>query len=872
MCRGVAALVVMVCALVAAQPAAAAEQVLVDEHFSGTTLPAGWTSVLGDWKIVDGRLQATTTTARARIAFGPAAPNSFRLEATVRFVAVSDSARWLNVGVDYHAADDYGAVLVARSGTTASNGLELAQAATKGAAYSSNPVAAAATAIGTGQDHKLTLEVSGTHLVASVDGTAAMTTDNLKRTGGGFGFVINNSTVQFDDVRVTQTDGIATPPSVPQNVQLSEAGDAATVSWGAPAQAGAAADGTAATIARYEVSIAPASTPESSVTWVPETGLAHTFTGLPDDVEQIIRVRAVNSNGTAGPAALVHPVRGAPTVAGYKLTVSGGAWPSGHVQGIAVDEKKGFIYYSFTNLLVKTDLSGNVVGTVGGFTGHLGDLDFNPADGRVYGSLEYKEAKAFYIAIFDVDKIDHVGINAQNSPIVSAVYLPEVVKDFTADIDGNGVFDGDTANTPDHRYGDSGIDGVAFGPKFGSVDGSTYLTVAYGIYANTARTDNDNQVLLQYDPSDWAQFEHPLVEASPHRDGPVAPDGKYFVYTGNTNFGVQNLEYDPWLARWFMGVYNGSKPQFPNYGMFAVDAASNPTLKTLHGLGTEQGLELPLADDGLKDSATGIRGWRQKADVGIQALGHGLFYLSTDGTQGSNQTSTLTLQSWTGDPNHPFAPATAGYRVAPVFTSAAPASGTAARSYTHTFTARSFPDPVFRVGDGELPLGLTLSAAGVLSGTPVAAGHYAFTVVASNGQDEAAQDVVLEITPPTQVSTTRAVTATVPATLSLTLGGPATFGAFAPGVARDYTAATDASVTSSAGDATLTVSDPGHLANGAFEVPSALAVELSKSSWSAPVANDPVTITFNQHIAAGDALRTGSYSQTLTFTLSTTTP
>jgi len=33
-----------------------------------------------------------------------------------------------------------------------------------------------------------------------------------------------------------------------------------------------------------------------------------------------------------------------------------------------------------------------------------------------------------------------------------------------------------------------------------------------------------------------------------------------------------------------------------------------------------------------------------------------------------------------------------------------------------------------------------------------------------------------------------------------------------------------------------------------------------------------VTITFKQHIDAGDALRTGSYATTLTFTLSTTAP
>ena len=38
------------------------------------------------------------------------------------------------------------------------------------------------------------------------------------------------------------------------------------------------------------------------------------------------------------------------------------------------------------------------------------------------------------------------------------------------------------------------------------------------------------------------------------------------------------------------------------------------------------------------------------------------------------------------------------------------------------------------------------------------------------------------------------------------------------------------------------------------------------------MSNDAVTITFNQHIGATDALRTGNYSKTLVFTLSTTTP
>ena len=67
----------------------------------------------------------------------------------------------------------------------------------------------------------------------------------------------------------------------------------------------------------------------------------------------------------------------------------------------------------------------------------------------------------------------------------------------------------------------------------------------------------------------------------------------------------------------------------------------------------------------------------------------------------------------------------------------------------------------------------------------------------------------------------------MPATLALTLGAPATFGAFTPGVAKTYTASTTANVISTAGDATLSVADPsatatGHLVNGAFSLPQPL--------------------------------------------------
>ena len=129
------------------------------------------------------------------------------------------------------------------------------------------------------------------------------------------------------------------------------------------------------------------------------------------------------------------------------------------------------------------------------------------------------------------------------------------------------------------------------------------------------------------------------------------------------------------------------------------------------------------------------------------------------------------------------------------------------------------------------------------------------------------------------------------ATLALTLGAPAAFAPFTPGVAKDYLATTTATVISTAGDATLTVADPsstntGKLVNGAFALPQTLqangggafapvggsASPTLLKTWSAPTSNESVPITFKQSIGANDALRTGTYSKTLTFTLSTTTP
>ena len=138
---------------------------------------------------------------------------------------------------------------------------------------------------------------------------------------------------------------------------------------------------------------------------------------------------------------------------------------------------------------------------------------------------------------------------------------------------------------------------------------------------------------------------------------------------------------------------------------------------------------------------------------------------------------------------------------------------------------------------------------------------------------------------------------TVPATLALSLGSAAAFPAFTPGVDQTYNASTTANVVSTAGNGTLSVSDPsstntGKLMNGTFTLAQALQASATSAAgtggafapvggsanptsiltYAGPTSNDSVTLNFRQVIGRTEALRTGNYSKTLTFTLSTTQP
>jgi hypothetical protein len=342
-----------------------------------------------------------------------------------------------------------------------------------------------------------------------------------------------------------------------------------------------------------------------------------------------------------------------------------------HVQGVAVDKANGYVYFSFTDRLIKMDLSGKLIGSVTGFVGHLGDLDFNTADGKIYGSLEYKNdaigkgirkslgvqnnnENGFYIAIFDGSRIVRPDMSAEKEDLLCTVYIKEAVKDYEDSVQiGNDI--------KPHRFACSGIDGVAFAPAIGSSDtNKKYLYVAYGVYGDTDRDDNDHQVLLKYDIANWNKYGQQLSQDKLHHSGPEKPLDKYFVKTGSTRYGIQNLAYDAYTGNFFAAVYRGAKTQFPNYDLFVINAHQKPGKGQISsGNETIKVQTLSLFQAGPKDANTGIRGWRfEWGATGLCPLGDGLFYISHNNKNKDGQEqSTIYKYKWIGDAQSSFSKA-----------------------------------------------------------------------------------------------------------------------------------------------------------------------------------------------------------------------
>ena len=341
----------------------------------------------------------------------------------------------------------------------------------------------------------------------------------------------------------------------------------------------------------------------------------------------------------------------------FPKDIFSGSYKTGHCQGIAVDLSGGYVYYSFTTAVIKTDLNGNLIGSAYGLLGHLGCIAYHPADNRVYGSLEYKNdaigrgiLKAngketiddgFYIAIIDCEKLNRPDMDAVRDGVMTAVYLRDVVEDYHASVTADGK------EVP-HRYGCSGIDGLTIAPVPGTNGAADHVLVAYGVYNDVNRDDNDYQVILSYPLDTLTAYARPLSQETMHRSGPAAPEEKYFVFTGNTSWGIQNLEYDAYTGNIFACVYPGKKEKYPNPPMFVIDGRKAAVQQKLTGL-AEEGLVLSL------EKSTGLNGLPfGYGSTGICSFGNGYFAVSHDGHTDAGHHTHVRLYKWD---NGQFVPA-----------------------------------------------------------------------------------------------------------------------------------------------------------------------------------------------------------------------
>lgn len=319
------------------------------------------------------------------------------------------------------------------------------------------------------------------------------------------------------------------------------------------------------------------------------------------------------------------------------IHINGGKF---HVQGIALDKKQKSMYFSFTSAFYKTDLEGNITGSITGINGHLGALTFNQKTRKAYASLEMKNDEIgrdiadglgaarhddsmsrFYIAEIDVDSVD--GLDVPFEKAITLHPVNEAAKDYLAEVEVDG-------SVLKHRYGCSGVDGITLGPKFGSNSKeNTYLYLAYGVYSDTLRCDNDYNVLLCYDLKDLS-----------------APIHKYFIYTGNTKYGVQNLAYDSHTGRMYMAVYKGKKSQFENFRLFAVDMSQRPYWGQLKGVPYQEG-EVEQVDV--------CGAWHFKwGSTGLCPLGDGRYYISINSKTDEGHICDAVMHVSSDDPKSPF--------------------------------------------------------------------------------------------------------------------------------------------------------------------------------------------------------------------------
>ena len=212
----------------------------------------------------------------------------------------------------------------------------------------------------------------------------------------------------------------------------------------------------------------------------------------------------------------------------------------------------------------------------------------------------------------------------------------------------------------------------------------------------------------------------------------------------------------------------------------------------------------------------------------------------------------------------------------PLITSAAPLGGAVGIVYSHTYTATGDTPITYSVTTGALPAGLTLSSAGVISGTPTAGGTFNGTVTATNGVNpDDTQTFSIAINAPTiSVSPATLPNGTVASAYSQTItasGGTApysfavTAGALPAGLTLSSSGALSGTPTAG-GTFNFTVSaTDSSTGTGPYTGSRAytLIIDVPTITISpATLPNGTITFAYNQTVAASDGTAPYTYAIT----------
>ncbi len=235
-----------------------------------------------------------------------------------------------------------------------------------------------------------------------------------------------------------------------------------------------------------------------------------------------------------------------------------------HMQGFTTDGE--YMYWSFTDSLVKTNKNNTVISQVHIHSGHLGDIDYY--NGSIYATLigdslagnPWGVWTSFFVYVFD----------AETLALQKTIRLDPCYKMY---------------DSPSVNGGFNGVDGIVV---LDGEDGKPTMWLACALFSDEKY---DKQMLLNFSLGGKLQ-------------------GIKYFNTGNTTFGIQNLDYEADTGYFWISTYSAEKPYQAKETLYCLDAA-NESVVGAYSFYSPYGFHALGGGRYLASIQTGVNGNRQ---------------------------------------------------------------------------------------------------------------------------------------------------------------------------------------------------------------------------------------------------------------------